>query len=353
MVAIASLIGFFATAVFVFGLKAAGLGGFAPVLLIGIGWFQAIAIHEFGHVAAALLVNWRVWIVSAVPFCVRVHTPVALRPTSTMRQDAGGYVLTSPTSALRDTKLRSVAVTLGGPLASLMAFIAFTAVGSTSWSPAVGHWPDASIQVIFAFGIFSFAIALSSAWPVTAKDGRLNDGAKILATTRETRRSDHALQIAAGLLQYGIEPSAWDDWLRDAVVAHSTSPFGSPVGTYLGFALALDRHDLDAARAVVTNGQRQGGALAASVTNALQAYLAACVDENMVAAEAHAINSGAGNWPEPAKFRELALVAILVASGETAQASTRLARFENDLRHKPFPQPFWERLAADARRKLI
>lgn len=328
--------------------RAEGLG--AGLLFIGLlaGTFAAIVAHEFGHALAAWAVGWRVWIVSALPVCVRLG--FAPRLSAELRRDVGGYVLASPRADAQDTRWRGLIVTAGGPLASF-------AVGAAPilWLmrfPA-GYWEAPQnaglLGSALAFSFYSLSAGLWSAWPVRMSDGRPNDGGMILAelvTPRGTPQ-ERALSWAWALFEHGIEPSAWPDWMHAGVRNACAAPAPPPLAVYLGFVAALGTDDVDAARALAAASEHD-------VAKVLRAYLFACVDDAHEAAEAElAAVSERLDWKGILRFRAFAMTSIVAADGYPEEAQRRLNDLAASILRAPTPEPFWEIVLMRARQAHV
>lgn len=323
--------------------RAEGLG--AGLLFIGllVGSFAAIVAHELGHALAALAVGWRVWIISALPVCLRLG--FAPRLSAELRRDVGGYVLASPRSDAQDARWRGVFVSAGGPLASF-------AVGAALilWLmrfPA-GHWeaPQSAglLGSALAFSFYSLSAGLFSAWPVRMSDGRPNDGGMILAEIVGPRGEpqERALSWAWAMFEHGIEPGAWPDWMRTGVRDACAAAAPPPVAVYLGFAAALDADDLDAARALAASEH--------DLAKVLRAYLLACVDDDAdaAAAELAAVQERL-DWKGILRFRAFAFIRIHAADGYPEEAQRRLDQVAASIVGAATPEPFWELVLARAR----
>ena len=335
---VAALLGLFAViAIASVSSRAEGLG--AGLLFIGLlaGSFAAIVAHELGHALAAWAVGWRVWIISALPVCVRLG--FAPRLSAELRRDVGGYVLASPRSDAQDTRWRGVIVTAGGPLASL-------AVGAALilWLMRfrAGYWEAPHnaglLGSALAFSFYSLSAGLFSAWPVRMSDGRPNDGGMILAEISAPRGEpqERALSWAWSLFEHGIEPSVWPDWMRAGVHSACAAPAPPAMAVYLGFAAAIEAGDVGAARALAAASEHD-------LAKVLRAYLLACVDEDYDAAEAElAAVTERLCWKGILRLRAFAMTSIVAADGYPEEAQRRLTDLAASVLRAPTPEPFWE-----------
>jgi hypothetical protein len=323
---------------------AEGLG--AGLLFIGLlaGSFAAIVAHELGHALAAWAVGWRVWIISALPVCLRLG--FAPRLSAELRRDVGGYVLASPRTDAHDSRWRGVVVSAGGPLTSF-------ALGAAPilWLmrfPA-GSWETPQqaglLGSALAFSFYSLLAGAYSAWPVRMADGAPNDAGMIVEEIAGERDEPEARAAfwAFLLFEHGIEPGAWPAWMREGVRSACAGPAPSALAVYLGFAAALEAEDVGAARALVSGS-------AHDLAKVLRAYLLACVDDAPDAAEAElaAVEEDL-DWDGLLRFRALALVRILAADGDDDGARRRLDELSAEIARAPTPEPFWERALTRAR----
>lgn len=313
-----------------------GLGAALALIGLFVGGFLSIVIHELGHAFAAWAVGWRVWIISALPVSVRLgHAP---RFTTALTQDVGGFVLGSPPTAALETRWRSIVFSAGGPLASLITGPLFI-YWLTTFPP--GMWESQHMAgVLAALLALAFHSSMSAAytlWPLKFGDGRPNDMGMILAAlfAPTPPQRERALLWAEALFEYGVEPSAWPEWIRESVEAAAQAADASPQALALGFAMAVDRRDLGLARRIAQSSDGE-------IAKVLRAYLRAeagdadGADDELAAVEDRDKIESVRHW------RTLTLVRAQALAGSHASARRALATLADELGASPVPQPFWE-----------
>lgn len=254
----------------------------AAVLFLGFltGGFLATTVHEFGHALAAHLVGWRVWIISVLGVVHRSEHGVRL--STHYSHDVGGYMLASPPSATHDSKWRSIIVSAGGPLASVIsgpivvALIFFMPPAPWRETP-IG---EAIVVSALAFGFASCVAALATLWPSRGDGGRPNDMQMILdaAFQRDPSADVRGVAWAWALFEYGIEPAAWPRWMHDAIARSAANPWASPAAPLLAFFCALQNGDEAAARDAARRSTHATGRL-------MRAYVSAHFDNDAVTAQ--------------------------------------------------------------------
>lgn len=312
----------------------------AGLLFVGllIGGFLSTAAHEFGHAAAAALVGWRVWIISVLGVVHRRDHGVRL--STKFSQDVGGYVLASPMSGAHDSRWRSIAVSAGGPLASV-----FGATLACAWLFAVPrHNWEAPLSAgllasLLAFGISSASAALMTLWPSRGLDGRPNDMTMILdsAFKREPSLDVRGVSWAWGLFEYGVEPDAWPDWMHESVARSANNPWSSPAAPLLAFFCALDRGDEGTVRQLAQRNRHEVGRL---MRGYVSAYFDA--DAGTASAEASGVTVSAKE-DSPRLLRDLVLARVAALNGDQAGAMRWFDAIAADI-NSAGPKPYWERL---------
>ncbi len=309
----------------------------AGLLFVGLllGGFLAIAAHELGHAAGAWLVGWRLWIISVLGIVQRPG--YAPRLSTRLSHDAGGYVLASPPAAERDTRLRSIVVSAGGPLASLLTgplFIAWL----TTWPRDGLETPlgAGALASALAFGVASTSAAMLTIWPSRGRGGRPNDMAMILdaAFKRDPSADVRGVSWAWALFEHGVEPSAWPQWMRESVNRGAGNPWASPVAPLLAFFCALDAGDESTARKAAQSSAHDVGKL-------MRAFVCAYFDSNAQGALA-ALNGVAIHADDETLLllRDLVFARIATLEGDAPTAAQALARVEEEI-DSGAPKPFW------------
>lgn len=319
-----------------------GLG--AGLLFVGLlaGGFASVVIHELGHAIAGWCVGWRVWIISALPIVVRLgHKP---HLSTKLAHDVGGYVLGSPPMAALDQPWRSAVFSAGGPLASLLTGPLFiywlTTLPQQDWENPTNA---GLLGAALAFGAYGALAAMWTLWPIRGQGGRPNDAMMIIMALREPKSSDEArgASWAGALFTYGVEPSAWPRWMHDAVAKAGHSPWAQSSAPVLAFMAALDgKREADARAAAQRSAQEAG--------KVLRAYVAAWFDDDMKTAEAALQDAKPTSWDALEWLRALIEVRILEQRNDMQAAERLRDQLARDVASSGVPQPFWERLLAEA-----
>jgi len=319
----------------------------AGLLFVGllVGGFASIVIHELGHAIAAWLVGWRVWIISALPVVVRLgHKP---HFSTKLAHDVGGYVLGSPPTAKLDRPWRSAIFSAGGPIASLLTgplFIYWLATMPPQ------NWEDPTkaglLGVALAFGTYGTLSAAWTAWPARGWGGRPNDAMMIIMALREPKSSDEARGAgwAGALFEFGVEPSAWPEWMRDVVARAGHSPWAQSSAPVLAFMAALDANREADARAAAERSAQEPGKV-------LRAYVAACLDNDVKAAELALQDAKPTGWNAIDWLRALTEARIFDLRGDSAAAQRARDDLASEIADSGAPQPFWDRLLVDSAQK--
>jgi hypothetical protein len=314
-----------------------GLGAALALIGLFVGGFLSIVIHEAGHAICAWLVGWRVWVISAAPVSWRLgHGP---RFSTRLSGDVGGFVLASPPTEAHDSRWRSIVFSAGGPLASLIAGPVFI-YWLTTFPPGAWETPHTAglLGAALALGFHSAYAAAFTIWPWKSGSGAPNDMLMILSALFGPMPASHARALiwAEALFAYGVEPSAWPSWGRQAV----TDGARTPNVAALRFAMALEAGDLARAQAIADHADDDAAKvmrayLLAMAGQAADDMLAAIGDRTKIAVMAH--------------WRSLALALIQAHTGAQASARLALDDFAEALAEHPTPHPFWQARLQQAR----
>jgi hypothetical protein len=314
----------------------------AGLLFVGVmaGGFLATAAHELGHAGAAMLVGWRVWIISVLGLVLRRGH--GLRLSTKYSHDVGGYVLASPPDPAHDSKWRSIIYTAGGPLVSVLTGPLFLLWLISEPRQAWQQTPLGAglFAAILAFGIASSSAALWTIWPSRGRGGRPNDMAMILdALFRRDPSADvRGVAWAWGLFENGVEPEAWPRWMHDSIARSANNPWASPAASLLVFFCALDKSDEAAARKAARSGHHIG--------KLMRAFAHAYFDADAKAAEAEIANAEIDPADESlVLLRDFVHAKIHALNGDTQSAARAFAYIAADLRGG-VQRPFWDRLLA-------
>lgn len=223
------------------------------ITMLPVLYFLSIAIHEAGHVAGGLLAGYRVLLYIVGPFRLE-RTADGFKPGLNRNVLLAGGLAGMTPVGLHDLRRRTLIMVVGGPLVSLMAGAQLLAIYHVL-SPWVLR-PDAAFAVRFGglmialLGLFSLMIGMITLVPAKS-GGFYSDGARILRLMRVSDDTEREVALLAltGLSLGGTRPRDWDA----ALVARGAGiRDGGPFevnGRQFAYAHALDRGDIEAARA--------------------------------------------------------------------------------------------------------
>jgi hypothetical protein len=146
------------------------------VVLFGCFWL-AFLIHELGHAAAALLVGWRVHVISVTGFAFHIKARKLVPAERFASGDVGGFVLATPPlgGTWRRGEKRFV---LGGIAANLSSsLIAFAWAASNTLCMAAE-------TLVGSFGVVSLVVGLVNVVPTWGPNTLRSDGAHLLDSFR-------------------------------------------------------------------------------------------------------------------------------------------------------------------------
>ncbi len=216
-----------------------------PVLLLVI--FCVIAIHELGHVAAGLLMDFEFKLITVGPFMVQKEgTSVQFKWNKNLNI-AGGLALCIPKTTDNITR-KFMFFAAGGPLASLLlAVFAYLLTWAISYDNQI--FIRFMFHVFFSMvAIFSLAIFLLTVLPMKS-GGFYTDGARIL----NLWRGGYQAKIEAVLLQVtsqlfaGTRPKQIDILpIQEAVEYPIDAPFKAYLHAFLYYHY-LDIHLIEQA----------------------------------------------------------------------------------------------------------
>src|SRR5690606_38652770 len=163
--------------------------GFGPIIVLGLTvlvYMLCIGVHEAGHIAAGVLVGYRPLLFIAGPLRIeRVGETIRFGLNRSIGL-AGGIAVCAPVG-LHDLRRRTLVMSAGGPLASLLLGAQSLAV-LMAMQPVLardGFLPAALLVVLLVLGIGSLAIGVVTLLPMRA-GGFYSDGARILRLLRES-----------------------------------------------------------------------------------------------------------------------------------------------------------------------
>lgn len=229
---------------FVIGL----VGSWLIVLLVAIyplSRFGATLVHELGHAVGALLVGWRIAIVTAWPVALHVSAGRIIISDRVNTSDGGGYMFSTPSALSYNRAWRYVVIILAGPLTSLAAAIGVLWLAFSQFPPIPTLSPDFHGKapalnllqpemarlyfcVCVGFALMNFAAFLRTIIPapVFAKQ---NDGRMVLDLLRNRSRSAERMVIwVEWLLHYRVRLRDIPDWMYDAARAENSKAISLP-----------------------------------------------------------------------------------------------------------------------------
>ena len=294
-----------------------------------LGYAPAILLHELGHALATVLCGWRVWIISVGPIELRLVPHAAVHMRSGVGHDAGGYVLPAPSTLERATRLRSALITAGGPIASVAGAAFCFALAAPLLEYEQG-WPKFWGGLIYAFGVTNIVSAILTLWPHRSSKGRGNDIVNIIDKLSRPPDARNELWLhALGVIEYGFSPDHWPAALKRQLRQPQSAE--TSLGLAAAFLDALARDDFERAGALAAAPLPTGKT--ASVLFYLRAWFEACERGDFAAADAALASARvdfAAAWVM--KLRELALIGVLAADGETIWARQRFYQMRERLR---------------------
>jgi hypothetical protein len=278
-----------------------------PVLL------AATAVHELGHVVAALAVGFRVTSIRVGPMSA-VASPSGWRLRFAWRLSLDGEMVPDPVRADRLRRRHAIMIA-GGPVAHLL-LAGGAAAAAATWG-GFALWLTALMLLL---------VALANLAPVPLRrGGRWRDGRWLLAWLAEPERA--ARRVGLGALQRqqeaGVRPRDWDaGWARLASGGpRQPADRAQVTGCLLAYARAFDRGEVEDAAALLARafaGRRllpERDASAAAIENAF--FVASCrgnhgLGARMLEVEAPRHAGGAD--------LERARAAVPLAAGRPAEA---------------------------------
>lgn len=308
----------------------------ALIVALPLLYVLCIAVHEAGHVAAALLVGFRPLLFIAGPLRLeRVADRVAAGVNRSLAL-AGGLAVCTPVG-MHDLRRRTLIMAAGGPLASLMFGVQCLAIWmATAQFTRVGDGLVANLfHVTLAFlGNGSLLLGFLTLLP-TRSGGFYSDGARILRLLRENEETERevALITLTGLTLGGTRPRDWNAALvRRSAEIRDGGAF-EVGGLQFAYAHALDKGDVAAARTHLHAALRRTARLPAASRAAVQLTAAtyyALFEDDAAQARSFLNLAGRGGQLSAPHQRRLAEAAVLLAERRIAEA-VELAHAARDL----------------------
>jgi hypothetical protein len=258
-----------------------GLHFIGIFLVAPVGLFFSIAVHEFGHAAAAHAVGWRVIVVVIGPLGFQVPNRDFAWVSRAKRRYASGWVLAAPPTLKLATNPRDIGYTAGGPIASLGYSISLF-VGA-SLLPDPGEFSTVYTPMLCgAFGVQSLAIFIGTIIPYV-RDSSTSDGYKILAALKQQPIGvqGRSLSWLAAMLQASVRLRNLPEWMVQHVIVSSQGDEGIARfidSVVVGRALDVDSPDIPAADRLLNDFRARYGVSHWLV--ACEAFLAAAHEHN-------------------------------------------------------------------------
>ncbi|MCB0110808.1 MAG: M50 family metallopeptidase, partial [Caldilineaceae bacterium] len=202
-----------------------------------------IAIHEFGHLVAAWMVNYYVALILIGPFAL-ARTNTGWRWRVGTNGKLGGAVLAGPLDA-HDLRRRHLWVIAGGPLASWLWYILLLVLSWTLQQPPGLHWPR---LILDGFVLWAGLACWLNLLPYQI--GHIpNDSWQLLALWRKDPQFLLHLRLnwLATQSLAGARPRALDSTTLDELTEKLAPKRGAAQAAVVAFYQALDSGDHEAA----------------------------------------------------------------------------------------------------------
>ncbi|HVK81344.1 MAG TPA: site-2 protease family protein, partial [Verrucomicrobiae bacterium] len=176
--AVATIAGFLGTICFL------ASGQAWAIVLILLGPWLAILIHELGHTFAAWRLGMNVRAIAVGPIELRLAPLHFRQADNLLGQDVGGHVRFDETSRRYLTRKIDALITAAGPAANLLTTIVCAALAFIAADTPAG-------RIAMGFAYTSLATFILSAWPFKLASGRGNDALELVRMFRRepARRS--------------------------------------------------------------------------------------------------------------------------------------------------------------------
>lgn len=321
--------------------------------LLPLAWLVVVGWHEFGHIVGGWLTGGRflIWVVG--PFMIR-RSPAGLKAGWNRSVNlAGGMAACLPLEPGAVTPRRMAVMVLGGPLASLVLFVAalWLSAGLADVPGFVPLGRTLAQQAAVVTAFLSLLIFLVTAYPGEA-GGFKTDGRRVFDLLRGDRRSDQeaAVMILTTAGMAGLRPADYDPALVARAVALGDGSLFDLYGRATVYYHAADRQDWRAAQdhldCVLTGEERMVPYLR-DVVRCEYAWLLATAGGPDAAPLARAWLETAGPLDFDPATRLRAEAAVLRAEGRRDESIAKAREGLHALDHRslsPVRSPF----AADA-----
>ncbi len=197
----------------------------------------AISLHEFGHMAGALIVGFQIFSVTFGPVEIR-------RESGRLRLRKSGFNLCGSVTAVpmrsHDLRRRMLVFGAAGPLSSFICGGVAFGLGAILPDSAAAAWAT-------PWGIAFFSIGALSVIPMPGF--YRSDGARVWELMRKTAEADRScalVSISASALA-GQRPREWDSVLLEKALATQNGSGDDLLASILAYESAMDRGQFDAA----------------------------------------------------------------------------------------------------------
>jgi hypothetical protein len=249
---------------------------YGAFFLVIVGWVFVVAVHEFGHVAAAWLGGWKIAVVAVQGLTI---WPMQRRARFGLPgfPGLGGATLPIPPEA-GNWRGSYVAMLLGGPIANLVLAICLLLVvlilpKSRFWTPY--------LEVIAAISALTFAINLL---PLSKGPWKF-DGARIAMALRGQDLEPWARVIRVSAeMTTPKRPRDWNPYYVEAVKQDFVTGHGEGALGLLLCQYYLDHGDIGAARAALAWAAERLGEI--DHIRISEAFMLAHFDKDIQGAEA-------------------------------------------------------------------
>lgn len=341
------------------GFMVFGLIGTWFLLSLGVvfilGRFLSTLIHEIGHAIGALLVGWRIVVITVWPFAFHAPSFSIVASSRVNTHDGGGFVSAVPPSPASDTTHRYVVFVLLGPLASLAAtlWLAFTAFGPPQLTHTLSDYgtplpigfrsPELARTMfcfLIAMALLNLDVFLRTAIPVSASAQRANDARLILNALRTRRHARYGVAGWIGeMVRFKTRFRNIPDWMyAHARGAEPIEGVDASMHDGIDVSRALDARNVDAVHARARIEHYRANHESNDWLITCDAWLAVIHEDNLPHAEAMlaSLKGQSNNTALLAATR----AAVAARHGRTSEVEKELALMEAELKKQsPFPNP--------------
>lgn len=235
-------------------------------LLYPLSRFGVTLVHEIGHAIGALLVGWRVAVITVWPVALHVPTGKIIVSNRVNISDGGGYLFSTPAELSRNRAYRFILIIMAGPLASLAMGVCMLWLASSQFSPRPAIGPEFNhaapvidllkpemvrsyFCVAVGFALMNFSVFIRTIVPRPASAAQ-NDGRMILDLLRNRERSAKSTVLwIEWLLHFRARLRDIPDWMYDAARAENSKAISlPPIYDQWDIARALDAETVQPGR---------------------------------------------------------------------------------------------------------